>query len=52
LKSVQSTAEKEAIRQALAATGYNKVHAARLLGIHRSLFYKKLKKFGLSLRPQ
>ena len=52
LKSVQSTAEKEAIRQALAATGYNKVHAARLLGIHRSLFYKKLKKFGLALRPQ
>ena len=52
LKSVQSTAEKEAIRQALAATGYNKAHAARLLGIHRSLFYKKLKKFGLALRPE
>jgi transcriptional regulator with PAS, ATPase and Fis domain len=51
LRAVQRLAEKEAIRQALEAAGYNKARAAKLLGIHRSLFYKKIKKYNLPLAP-
>jgi transcriptional regulator with PAS, ATPase and Fis domain len=51
LKHVQHSAEKEALRRALEAAEFNKARAAQMLGIHRSLFYKKLKKYGLSLRP-
>ncbi len=49
LKDVKSTSEKKAIRHALAATGNNKARAADLLGIHRTLLYKKMKRYGLSL---
>ena len=51
LKAVQSMAEKKAITQALEETGYNKVRAADLLGIHRTQLYKKMKKHGLALQP-
>jgi transcriptional regulator with PAS, ATPase and Fis domain len=51
LKHVQASAEREAIRYALESTSYNKARAAELLGIHRTLLYKKLKKYGLSLAP-
>lgn len=51
LKLVQGTAEKEAIRHALNSTHYNKARAAELLGIHRSLLYKKMKKHNLPLSP-
>ena len=40
-------AEKNAICQALLETGGNKVKAARLLGISRSVLYEKLKKYQL-----
>ncbi|MGB6067425.1 MAG: sigma 54-interacting transcriptional regulator [Desulfomonilaceae bacterium] len=49
LKDVKSASEKEAIRHALAATNNNKARAADLLGIHRTLLYKKMKKYGLPL---
>jgi PAS domain S-box-containing protein len=49
LRTVQHAAERDAIRQALETTGYNKARAARMLGIHRSLFYKKIKKYGIPL---
>jgi transcriptional regulator with PAS, ATPase and Fis domain len=49
LKSVQGRAEKEAIRYALASANYNKARAAAVLGIHRSLLYKKMKKYNLPL---
>jgi PAS domain S-box-containing protein len=49
LKDVKSASEEEAIRQALAATNNNKARAAALLGIHRTLLYKKMKRYGLSL---
>jgi transcriptional regulator with PAS, ATPase and Fis domain len=51
LKHVQHSAEKDALRRALEAAGFNKARAAQMLGIHRSLFYKKIKKYGLSLQP-
>jgi transcriptional regulator with PAS, ATPase and Fis domain len=51
IRSIQVNAEKEAILAALRKTSNNKVEAAALLGIHRTQLYKKLKKFGLSLKP-
>ena len=42
LQEVIDEAEKGAILNALAATGHNKKEAARLLGIHRSVLYRKL----------
>jgi PAS domain S-box-containing protein len=41
--------EKDAITRALNAANYNKTKAARLLGIHRTLLYKKMKKHRLPL---
>jgi PAS domain S-box-containing protein len=52
IKLASSNAEKETIQEALAATDYNKAQAAKLLGIHRTLLYKKMKKHHLPLRPQ
>jgi transcriptional regulator with PAS, ATPase and Fis domain len=49
LKNIQTSAEREAIRYALESTGYNKTQAANILGIHRTLLYKKMKKYNLSL---
>ena len=51
IKAVQSAAEREAIQQALEQTGFNKARAADLLGIHRTLLYKKMKKHGIALQP-
>jgi DNA-binding NtrC family response regulator len=51
LRLVQHSAEKDALRRALEATDFNKARAAQMLGIHRSLFYKKLKKYGMALQP-
>jgi transcriptional regulator with PAS, ATPase and Fis domain len=47
LRDVLERAEKEALRQALALCDHNKSRAADLLGIHRTLLYKKLKKHSL-----
>jgi len=49
LREVQSSAEKDAIRYALESTHNNKAAAAKLLGIHRTLLYKKMQKYGLPL---
>ena len=49
IREVQAAAEKAAIVAALQKTANNKVRAAALLGIHRTLLYKKMKKHGLSL---
>lgn len=51
IRAVQARAEKEAIIRALEKSGYNKSSAAQILGIHRTLLYKKLKKLGLPLKP-
>ncbi len=47
LKEVMHRAEVEAIRHALAVSKGNKAQAAKLLGIHRTLLYKKIRKHGI-----
>ena len=47
LKEVMRRAEQEAIRHALAVSKGNKARAAKLLGIHRTLLYKKMRKQGI-----
>lgn len=47
LKSYMRKAEKLAIRHALAATEQNKTSAAQLLGIHRTLLYRKMQQLGM-----
>lgn len=44
--------EKETILKALAATNNNKVLAADMLGIHRTLLYKKMEKYGIQIRKK
>lgn len=48
LKDIKKLAEKDAICNALRETGNNKVAAAMLLGIHRSLLYKKMNLYGIA----
>jgi PAS domain S-box-containing protein len=50
LKDVQAQTEKEAILFALRENNNNKVRAAKSLGIHRTLLYKKMKKYKLPLQ--
>lgn len=52
IREVQAIAEKEAIRYALKEANHNKVKAAKILGIHRTLLYKKMKKYNISLGPE
>lgn len=47
-KNTINQAESEAIQIALHQTGGNRTEAAKLLGISRSQFYKKLKKLGFN----
>lgn len=49
LKEVVAKAEKAAISDALKLTNYNKAKASKILGIHRTLLYKKAKKYNISL---
>lgn len=51
LKEARAKTEKAAIFAALESTGYNKAQAARVLQIHRTLLYKKMKKYRLDLAP-
>jgi transcriptional regulator with PAS, ATPase and Fis domain len=44
MRAVQARAEKEAILDALEEANHNKAEAARILGIHRTHLYKKMKK--------
>uniref|UniRef100_A0A831ZIS2 PAS domain-containing protein n=1 Tax=Desulfacinum infernum TaxID=35837 RepID=A0A831ZIS2_9BACT len=44
-----ATAERHAILQALAQAGNNKAQAAKILGIHRTFLYKKMKKLGMDI---
>jgi len=48
LREVMVRAEEGALRMALDVAKGNKTQAAELLGIHRTLLYKKMKKHGLA----
>ena len=52
IRDVRAEAEKAAIAAALKKTANNKVRAATLLGIHRTLLYKKMRKHGIPLNNQ
>ena len=52
LRDILDQAERDALRQTLAQTRNNKAKAAQLLGLHRTLLYKKLKKHGLHGPPK
>lgn len=52
LKEVVAKAEKIAIQDALKMTGFHKVKTAELLGIHRTLLYKKIAKYNIALIPR
>ena len=47
LRDYLMAAEKCAIQEALAEAGENKSRAAGILGIHRTLLYRKMRKLGL-----
>jgi len=49
LKDLQARTEKETIHYALKESSNNKAKAARMLGIHRTLLYKKMKKYDMPL---
>jgi transcriptional regulator with PAS, ATPase and Fis domain len=51
LRELQSRSEREAIWLALKEADFQKARAARILGIHRTLLYKKMKKYNLPLQP-
>jgi len=52
LKDMQARTEIEAIRYALKESNYNKARAARELEIHRTLLYKKMKKYRIAQAPE
>jgi len=52
MKEVHARAEKEAILYALKETDNNKAQAAKILGIHRTLLYKKMNKYRIALTPE
>ncbi len=49
LRDLQARTEIETIHFALKESNNNKAKAARLLGIHRTLLYKKMKKYDIAL---
>jgi PAS domain S-box-containing protein len=50
LKALQTKTEIESIRFALEESSNNKAKAAKMLGIHRTLLYKKMKKYNIPLK--
>lgn len=49
MREVSTRAERDAIRFALQESDGNKSEAARRLGIHRTVLYKKIRKYGIPL---
>jgi PAS domain S-box-containing protein len=52
LKQAQVRAEIDVITRSLAKVDYNKTRAAELLGVHRTLLYKKMEKYGIPLEAE
>jgi PAS domain S-box-containing protein len=51
LRELQSRAERETIWAALKEAHFQKARAAQILGIHRTLLYKKMKRYNIPLQP-
>ena len=49
LQDLQERTEREAVLSTLQACKFNKTEAARRLGIHRTLLYKRIRKYNLPL---
>lgn len=49
LKKVKDELEKEMVLHAIRMSKYNKNKAAKMLGIHRTALYKKMKKFDIPI---
>ncbi len=49
LKDLRATSERDAVLHAIKVSNNNKNQAARILGIHRTALYKKMKKLNLPL---
>lgn len=47
LEIIINKAEQQAIKRALDASGGNKTKAAKILGVHRSAFYQKMRKYNM-----
>jgi PAS domain S-box-containing protein len=52
IRTARDLVDGEAIRAALERNGYNRAAAAKELGIHRSSFFRRVKRLGLSLPTQ
>jgi transcriptional regulator with PAS, ATPase and Fis domain len=52
LKDLRATSERDAVLHAIRLSNNNKNEAARILGIHRTALYKKMKKLNLPLNEQ
>lgn len=50
IKKLQEKTEKDTIVNCLKECGYNKARTAKMLGIHRTLLYRKIKKHGILLQ--
>ena len=50
LKDAEKEAERQLIENALREARNNKVKAAKILGIHRSLLYKKMEAYGINVK--
>lgn len=50
IRKLQEKAERDTILDCLAEYDYNKAQVAKVLGIHRTLLYKKMKKHGIPLQ--
>ena len=51
IKEIQTKVQRDAILRVLHECHYNKARAAKQLGIHRTLLYKKMKKYDIPLKP-
>lgn len=49
LRDAVSEAETKAIIEAIRSVGGNKLKAAKILGVHRTVLYQKIKKYNISL---
>ncbi len=52
IKSAHDLMDAQAIRTALEQNGYNRLAAARALGVHKTTLFRKIRKLGISLPAQ